>query len=338
MGIRTLVLTNATGAALAREQALGQRYNEVWQHYPDVPGFGVQHRAGDPRAAMAPAVALAALGANFSWLLYGDDDVAFFWPGVLRALQGLDPRDPYFLTDNVYGHYPDSTDQPRMGKLDQPRCVPCTLDTTGLDLEAAHALKTCNCTVPVMTEGFADLLTGERQFKRFPKVTPIYAINGGAGAVFSRGLLQQIRVPQYEKCVLGRGPPFLAKCLGGDCVLTHCLWYQGFGHTDPGFELRHPGILVFDAFRISAAKMNLAFRAALQGQWWGCRPTCQLQLQHAVTLHMGGRGLGDMRKGGFGAAKLLQKAACYATHLTDLEQLASQSLCGLSTEGSDACL
>lgn len=84
----------------------------------------------------------------------------------------------------------------------------------GLDLEATHALKTCNCTVPVMAEGFADLLTGERQFKRFPKVTPIFAINGGAGAIFSRGLLQQIRVPQYEKCVLGKGPPIFAKCLG----------------------------------------------------------------------------------------------------------------------------
>ncbi len=71
-GIRTLVLTNATGAALAREQALGRRFNEVWQHYPDVPGFGVQQRAGDPRAAVAPALALAALGGDFSWLLYGD--------------------------------------------------------------------------------------------------------------------------------------------------------------------------------------------------------------------------------------------------------------------------
>ena len=58
-GIRTLVLTNATGADLAREQALGRRFNEVWQHYPDVPGFGVQQRAGDPRAAVAPALALA---------------------------------------------------------------------------------------------------------------------------------------------------------------------------------------------------------------------------------------------------------------------------------------
>ncbi|KAL4420942.1 hypothetical protein ABPG77_004571 [Micractinium sp. CCAP 211/92] len=251
MGIRTLVLTNATGAALAREQALGRRFNEVWQHYPDVPGFGVQQRAGDPRAAVAPALALAALGGDFSWLLYGDDDVAFFWPGLLRAVQGLHPRDPYFLTGQALaedGRLVQRRQQtrlqplpapcccrtearplrrPRMGKLDQPRCVPCTLDTEGLDLEAVHALKTCNCTVPVMAAGFADLLTGERQFKRFPRVTPIFAINGGAGAIFSRGLLQKVRVVHYERCVLGKGPPIFAKCLGGDCVLTHCLWYQG---------------------------------------------------------------------------------------------------------------
>ena len=71
-GIRTLVLTNATGQLLAREQAQGRRFNEVWQHFPDVPGFGVQQRAGDPRAAVAPALALSALRANFSWVLYGD--------------------------------------------------------------------------------------------------------------------------------------------------------------------------------------------------------------------------------------------------------------------------
>lgn len=82
-------------------------------------------------------------------------------------------------------------------------------------------------------------------------------------------------------------------------------------------------------------QMNLAFRAVLRGEWWGCSPACQLRLQHAVTLHMGGRGLGDMRKGAHAAAQLMRKAACYATHLTDLEQLAGQSLrsrSGLSTQ------
>ncbi len=95
-----------------------------------------------------------------------------------------------------------------------PECTVLAMLHAGLDLEAVHALKTCNCTVPVMAAGFADLLTGERQFKRFPRVTPIFAINGGAGAIFSRGLLQKVRVPHYERCVLGKGPPIFAKCLG----------------------------------------------------------------------------------------------------------------------------
>ena len=31
------------------------------------------------------------------------DDVAFFWPGLLRALQGLDPADPYFISSGSKG-------------------------------------------------------------------------------------------------------------------------------------------------------------------------------------------------------------------------------------------
>lgn len=186
-GIPTLVLTNATGQLLQREQEEGLRFNEVWQHYPDVPAFRLTGKPGDPRAAATPALAQAALGSGFSWLLYGDvsggarcdarlaghrwqrtsaggerwsrsrlccgllpcraalseclastlahcsqallrsdgyacfmsstlqlraalpsfvsamgptlqDDVAFFWPGLLRALHGLHTDNPYFLT------------------------------------------------------------------------------------------------------------------------------------------------------------------------------------------------------------------------------------------------
>lgn len=71
-GIRTLVLTNATGQLLLREQREGQQHNEVWQHYPDFPGFAPTGKPGDPRAAVTPALAQAALGSDFNWLLYGD--------------------------------------------------------------------------------------------------------------------------------------------------------------------------------------------------------------------------------------------------------------------------
>ena len=56
-GVRTLVLTNATGAVLAREQAEGRRFNERWVHVPDVEGFAVTNKSGDYRAALAPLLA-----------------------------------------------------------------------------------------------------------------------------------------------------------------------------------------------------------------------------------------------------------------------------------------
>lgn len=70
-GVRTLVLTNATGAALQREQAEGQLHGERWVHFPDVPGFQVTNKSGDLRAAVGPALAIAQLG-SFRWLLYSD--------------------------------------------------------------------------------------------------------------------------------------------------------------------------------------------------------------------------------------------------------------------------
>lgn len=70
-GIRTLVLTNATGQLLAREQEEGLLYNEVWRHYPDHSGISTG-KPGDPRAAVTPALARSALGTRFKWLIYGD--------------------------------------------------------------------------------------------------------------------------------------------------------------------------------------------------------------------------------------------------------------------------
>jgi hypothetical protein len=83
-GVRTLVLTNATGAALEREQAEGRRHRERWVHFPDVPGFDVTNKSGDLRAAVGPALATAQLG-TFRWLLYSDVSA----PPQLRTVQQL---------------------------------------------------------------------------------------------------------------------------------------------------------------------------------------------------------------------------------------------------------
>lgn len=91
------MLTNADGPALAHQAEAGRAWNETWEHHPDAPF--ASGKPGDLRAASGPSAALRALGTGgFKWLLYGDDDVAFFWPGLLQALEGLDPEDPYFIT------------------------------------------------------------------------------------------------------------------------------------------------------------------------------------------------------------------------------------------------
>jgi len=53
--------------------------------------------SGSGRAANGSAADVAG-GPGFDWLIYGDDDVAFMWPGLLSMLEGLDPQQPYFLT------------------------------------------------------------------------------------------------------------------------------------------------------------------------------------------------------------------------------------------------
>lgn len=98
-GIRTLVLTNATGALLAAEQAEGAAHGEHWAHVPDVENFAVTNKSGDYRAALAPLLAAQHFGrGSFRWLLSADDDVAFLWGGLLRMVAPLDADDPYFLS------------------------------------------------------------------------------------------------------------------------------------------------------------------------------------------------------------------------------------------------
>lgn len=58
------MLTNATGAALAREQEEGLRHNEHWLHVADIEGFSVTNRSGDFRAAVAPLLAREHFGAS----------------------------------------------------------------------------------------------------------------------------------------------------------------------------------------------------------------------------------------------------------------------------------
>ena len=274
-GVRTLVLTNATGEALAREAAEGATHNERWVHVPDLEPFAVTNKAGDFRAALGPLLAAQYFGPNFKWLVAADDDTAFFWPGLLRMLGGLDAADPYFISgawvlrggqvaggraataaariqqqapgmpalsppppppppplppsqrarpsaDAYWSRWSrGGADRARARgtafaglrnstppKADQPRCVPCTLNTTGLDLRGSTALKTCSCTVADLAREFGPVLAG---WKGFPAAPPITAVDGGGGAVLSAGLLRRLDARRFRSCVAGlegaRGGP-----------------------------------------------------------------------------------------------------------------------------------
>ena len=106
-GIPTLVLTDATGPELAAAAQEGRAWNETWLSYADFP-HSFTGKPFDQRAAAAPLLALDALGARdpdsptaFTWLISGDDDVAFFWPGLLQMPEGLNPQDPFFLSGKL---------------------------------------------------------------------------------------------------------------------------------------------------------------------------------------------------------------------------------------------
>ncbi|PSC73166.1 Adenosylmethionine-8-amino-7-oxononanoate aminotransferase isoform B [Micractinium conductrix] len=135
-GIRTVVFTNSSGAALAAEQAEGACWGEHWRHYPDFPGFNVIRKHGDPLTAAAPVLAAAQLAATGGTL-------------QVAAVRG---------------------DEARSG-----------------------------------------------------------------------------------------GPD---KCNGSDCLVLQCLWQQGFGYTDPGFELRHLGMLLFDTYRAKWSEMQADLTSA----------------------------------------------------------------------------
>ncbi|KAL4434225.1 hypothetical protein ABPG75_000666 [Micractinium tetrahymenae] len=246
------------------------------------------------------------------------DDVAFFWPGLLRALQGLDHRDPYLLTDNYFGLWPDGA--PVQRKPDQPRCIPCTLNDTGLDLAAANVLKTCSCSVAAMAQAFAEPLASMR---RFPSQPPVFSINGGGGAILSAGLLERLGRRRFQDCVSGHGRP--VNCAGSDCLLTTCMWRQGLGYTDPGFQLRHRGLLQFDAYerQLWRAHRDMLTFLADRG---GCDATCQLRVRHAVSLHANGKVMQQNVTYGAGrVAAFLCAAAAAARRVAAVELAASDA-------------
>ena len=57
----------------------------------------------------------------------------------------------------------------------------------GLDLQRAHAFKTCNCTAQAMHAAFKRLLTGANQWRDFPRTPPVRAAWHLLGSWYRRG-------------------------------------------------------------------------------------------------------------------------------------------------------
>ncbi|KAL4422902.1 hypothetical protein ABPG75_009099 [Micractinium tetrahymenae] len=162
-----------------------------------------------------------------------------------------------------------------------------------------------------MHAAFGKELQGSNLSYGFPLTPPIFSVDGGAGAILSIGLLRRLDARRFESCVLGQE----ARTGGPETC-------GGFGYTDPGFELQHPGILLFDTYDRDWRRMHAELSAALVG---GCDAACRLRLDHAVTVHTNAgilRGQG-MAEAAAHVQHFLRTAAGFAEEQAPLRKLAA---------------
>lgn len=165
-----------------------------------------------------------------------------------------------------------------------PTRPPCGCLPVGLDLAAKWVFKSCDCTPAAYC----------KHFQPWPNTTryepcirsPIDTIHGGGGAILSSGALKLINPARMLDCAHGGGgePAGPGNCAGSDCYLTQCLWKEGIGHTDPGWQMRHPEEFLFDMYRGDRARMLLELNAAFGGT---CDEGCLGRLTNQITLHVG---------------------------------------------------
>lgn len=97
--MRGYIVTNAPEDELVALNQEGERHHEVWGRFNDTKlRFGDWELPGELRMAHAPWLAHRAYKGDYQWMLFGDDDTVFFLEGVMAAVAGLDPNDPYYLS------------------------------------------------------------------------------------------------------------------------------------------------------------------------------------------------------------------------------------------------
>eukprot|EP00199_Chlamydomonas_sp_CCMP681_P002939 CAMPEP_0119113294 /NCGR_PEP_ID=MMETSP1180-20130426/43454_1 /TAXON_ID=3052 ORGANISM="Chlamydomonas cf sp, Strain CCMP681" /NCGR_SAMPLE_ID=MMETSP1180 /ASSEMBLY_ACC=CAM_ASM_000741 /LENGTH=314 /DNA_ID=CAMNT_0007101265 /DNA_START=11 /DNA_END=955 /DNA_ORIENTATION=- len=290
---------------------------------------------GDLRAAMLPALAhaeLAQRGLAYKFMLYGDDDTMFYLHPLRKLLEGLDPNRPLAMTDNIWLHH----SHPHLGA---PRCTPCkagppraahllqSQDKPHLprdvnqdedrNISTANALPTpeqlswyrplpgcgaSGCTPEIACRPYVD----RGVHCRFP------VAHGGAGIVFSVGLMLKMKSELLQKCLSKE-----YECSGGDCLLSRCLWHTfNVAFTDPGYSVKHSSTrdVVFDNmhFRIM---MRDPMRQLGMGK---CNRLCKWQLRNGISSHIGARYFPSVK-----TATELVTSMC-ASHASAWERLATE--------------
>ncbi|BDA47330.1 hypothetical protein COCOBI_10-1760 [Coccomyxa sp. Obi] len=233
------------------------------------------------RNALGPFLAYSTLGDSFKWAYFGtlNTDTAFFPEAAARAVAGLDPDEPHFLTDNMW--YADSNfggafhPHPKA-----PLCQPCSYPHNISELEFPMP-KGCPCRP-------ADLCTADT-LGLFPNT--------------SEGICGVPKAPSRTYSMHGDAGALDVSCVGADAMATACLWrVADIAATSPD-PLWHPdGLTLFDASSVmlpdptNAAsipvKVSRHLGNLMSAAVGSCRGLCQLEVERVVSLHLNGGVLG----------------------------------------------
>lgn len=287
--------------------AEGRQHNEFWGDYPDIwdEPWGRVHRPFDSRAAMAPFVAHQLLkreGVDYKWLLYGDDDTMWFLSAVADLLRDYDSDLPYFISDMYYFSAPPDQMNWRNGMLLEgaTRCLPCNVTIPDEPWPLGHNWVPpvgCPCTKELLCDKdyrmweFVREPVGE--WSKHNCTAPweddegdyykkwMYSIDGGSGAILSKGLMEAIDHQEMERCIRNHFVVY-----GGDALISHCIWSAGYGMTQPIQSYFKPHVQMFDLGRWERRPLMNLLVDATEGN---CNELCQAQAKWQVSKHIRSR-------------------------------------------------
>ncbi|KAG2453861.1 hypothetical protein HYH02_002068 [Chlamydomonas schloesseri] len=107
--------------------------------------------------------------------------------------------------------------------------------------------------------------------------------HGGAGMIFSVGLLRRLSSARIKECILEQyGAP------GGDSLLSTCLWREGYAFTDPGTSTlaMYDGNYVLFSSEAGKWALHDPLTVLIKGK---CDARCKWLVRNAVSHHGRGR-------------------------------------------------